>query len=1079
MIKSLLKRLVFATTLLALFFTHFAYAQSINVSGTVSDAQGAVPGVSVTVKGTTSGTLTDADGKFRLNVDKESDVIVISSVGYQSRELPVGTNRNFSVILKESLNDLKEVVVVGFGQQTKGDVNAAVGTIKAADIVKSPVGNVTNALTGRVAGLLTKQPQGRPGASAANIYIRGRASTNSDALIVVDGVERETFGDIDPNDIESISVLKDAGSTALFGLKGANGVIVVTTKRGTPGKPQISYSGQFGLNTFGQRPEPLRAYQSAMLHNQGEDNLAAAGLLDPSYVKYFTPQDLEIFKSGTGDPLLYPDVDWFDELTQDAWVRTQQNLSFRGGSNKVGYFVSLGYMFEDGFFKNFNTPLGYKTNPYAKRGNFRSNLDYKLTKTTTLSLNLAGRIESEYTNRIIKFNQTAPENNNKTGAEAAFKYIYITPSWAIPFNRDATERKTPEQRAIDDTYNQIVGVGFGPNLENPYVNLKRAGYSQSETNTLESTFIISQKLDFITKGLDFRGTFAYDQASSAFRTQFGAGAQYTVNRATGEIIPANNPPSNLQIEDGLNSRNGAGGGNLKTNVLAQINYSRAFGKNKINAALVGSRELKSQTIPVTFQGMVFKSAYNRDDKYFLELNASYQGSENFAEGFRYGFFPTAVLGYTLTNEKFMEGIKEKIALDYLKLRGSIGLTGFSNAGRFLYRDGYGNITTGSLGNFQFGNPSQFGAAAYDPRPGQGNVNTNVPTYGHSQFGNPFVTFEKGLKRNIAVDANFLKDRIQFTVDVFDEVRSDVLLSRNASTLSVYGESTPSYNYGENYNAGYETELRLSNQSGNFNYGLNFQFSHIKNERRIIDEPINLQGNLKRAGLPIGQFIGYDVAPEFFQNQAEVDAWAKLAGFPFIPGDLKLIDQNNDGVLDGNDFTKIGYTDLPVNQYSLEPRVSYKNFSLSALFQAVDQVSSEFNLIESDNIFLQPQYYAFQLDSWTPQNPSAKYPAVRPGNFKNSFFSKGSSGINKFNLQDASYIKLRNISLNYQVPTKFASKIGLSRAVVGITGQNLYTWTKFIGLDPENDDDRSVGTYVNRGITYPNIRTFQLNLNVTF
>src|SRR5690606_34332146 len=318
----------------------------------------------------------------------------------------------------------------------------------------------------------------RPGASEAQIFIRGRASNSSAALIIVDGVEREGFGDIDPSDIESISTLKDAASTALFGLKGANGVIVVTTTRGDEGAAKVTYSAQLGLNTFGQRPKPLRSYQAAMLQSEAEDNMLRAGILDSTkYKKYFTAEDIEMFRTGKGDPLLYPDVDWFDELTQDIWPRHQHNLSLRGGSKRVNYFVSVGYMYEDGMFKHFNTPLGYKTSPEAKRTNFRSNLDYKLTPTTTLSLNLGGRIENEYTIRAIKYTQTAAVANFRTGAEAAFKWMYLAPSWAMPFDRDAAQRNTPEQIAKDDTYNQIIGVGFGGDLafqENPYINLKRA-----------------------------------------------------------------------------------------------------------------------------------------------------------------------------------------------------------------------------------------------------------------------------------------------------------------------------------------------------------------------------------------------------------------------------------------------------------------------------------------------------------------------------------------------------------------------------------------------------------------------------
>lgn len=1055
------------------------------VTGKVSDSKGeALPGVTVRQKGTNNAQVTDLNGMYTMQLEGTAPVLVFSYVGFTTLEQAVDNRSQLDVTLTEQYTDLNEVVVVGFGTQTKMAAVAAVSTMSAAEIVKTPVGDVTNALTGRMAGVMTRQRQGRPGASSAEIYIRGRASNNSAALIIVDGVERETFGDIDPNDIESITTLKDAASTALFGMKGANGVIVVTTKRGNEGPAKVSYSGQFGLNTVGQRPKPLRAYEAAMLHNEGEENMLNAGILDRNtYKKYFTAEDIETFRTGKGDPLLYPDVDWFKELTQKVWMRHQHNISLRGGSKKVSYFVSLGYMYEDGMFKKFDTPLGYRTSPYAKRTNFRSNLDYKLTPTTTLSLNLGGRIENEYTNRAIKYGQTAAVANFRTGAEAVFKWMYIAPSWSMPFDAEAAKRNTPEQIARDDMYNQIIGVGFGGALayqENPYINLKRGGFTAGEKNILESTFVINQKLDFVTPGLNLMATIAYDQSSEFYRNQSAAGAVYTVDRETKAIIPAYANPATIRIEDPLNSNTGVGAGLLKTNIQVQANYGRTFGAHNVSGALVGTREIKYLTgieAPRAFQGMVFRTTYHFKDKYYAEFNGSYQGSENFDKGYRYGFFPTVGLGYTLSNEDFMKNINESIGLNFLKIRGSIGTVGYATGNislvgyatipsRFLYLDAYS-----PGGSFSLGNP---------------NSPVGAPGYFHSQIGNPYATFETGHKRNIGIDANFFNNRVQLVADLFDERRKNILLSRAGATFEHYGEDVPIFNYGENYNGGVEAELKLNNRSGHFRYGINLQFSHIKNKRLIMDEPKNQKGNLRMAGSSIGQFFGYDVEKGFFQNQAEIDAWAKMEGFPFMPGDIRLKDINGDGLITPQDYTAIGYPDVPIDQYSVEPNISYKRFSLSALFQAVDKVSNEFNLVETDAIFIVPQYYEHQLDRWTPDNPNAKYPAIRAANIgQNRFFGRtdlrgNNTGIiNAFNLQNASFIKLRNISLMYSVPPKFLSRLKLTDATVSVTGYNLYTWTKFVGLDPENGDDLNVGTYVNRGVTYPNIRTYQLNVNVTF
>ncbi|MEJ7830059.1 MAG: SusC/RagA family TonB-linked outer membrane protein, partial [Segetibacter sp.] len=780
-----------------------------------------------------------------MRVPNASSVLGFSFLGYASTELRATKNGQLNVTLTEALNNLQEVVITGFRKQTKAEQTAAISTIKSSDITKAPVGDVTNAITGRMVGVMTRQPRGRPGASEAQIFIRGRASANSAALIIVDGVERESFGDIDPNDIESISTLKDAASTALFGLKGANGVIVITTKRGKEGKITVSFNSSVGVQTFGQRPKPLRSYQSAMLLNEGQENLLAIGT--PNITKVFSPQDIETFRKGDGDPLLYPDVDWFKALTREAWMRTQHNLSFSGGSKKAAFYISLGYMFEDGIFKQFNTPSGYTTSPFAKRTNFRSNLDYNVTKTTKVSLNLAGRIENEYTVRpIASYND--PIGTILSGSEALFNKISTMEPWGAPFNEEYTQRSTPEMIKLDDTYNQIGNVGFpGTGVsESPYISMKRGGYSMQEKNVLESTFILSQDLGMVTKGLNFTGSFAYDQYTTAIRVQYGAGTVYGVNRATKELYNLfGTNPTELQIEDGFNNRAPNTSGKLKTNLQLNLNYTRQFGAHKVSGAVVGTRELEpiSGAAPIAFQGLVYRSSYNYKDKYYVEFNGTYQGSENYPKGERYGFFPTVGFGYAITQEKFMQGIKKTIGLDYMKFRGSYGMVGFGNTGgRFLYLDSYGRpaggghftAANGGLGNGYFGNPANIGSSNWDPRPGGAGTRPtggqNVPVIVHTNIGNPFITWEKSLKRNLGVDANFLQNRIQLVVDVFDETRRDILLSRSASTPVIYGEPVPSTNYGKNYNGGIEVELKLNNRSGAFDYGINMQFSHIKNKR---------------------------------------------------------------------------------------------------------------------------------------------------------------------------------------------------------------------------------------------------------
>ncbi len=492
------------------------------VKGTVTDENGEVlPGVTIILKGLQRGTTTNNAGQYQVSVPDNINELTFSYVGYLSKEVTIGNKTAINVVLQTDEKSLEEVVVVGYGTQTKREQTAAISTIGGDEILKAPVADATNALIGRVSGLFAQQLSGRPGLSSANITIRGRASTNSAALIIVDGVERQTFGDIDPNEIESISVLKDASSTALFGIKGANGVIIVTTKSGKSGKSKVSYSGNGGLVNFTQVPEFLDAYPSAMLHNEGEENLLKYGLVPASFQKVFTAEDLQIYKDGTGDRLLYPNTNWFKAVTKPNWSRTQHNLNFTGGSKAVKYFVSMGYLFEDGGFKDFNTPSGYKTNPSYTRYNFRSNLDFNLTPSTTLSLRLGGRLEGRYSFQA-NGGQGDLRQRFDTGPEYLLTRMYAIPAWIIPFYPEYTNPKNPQDQLLDNTLNQIEDFGrAGVNTFNPYAVIKRNGYVDYRNNAIESVFVLDQKLDFITKGLSFKTTFGYDAYIAGVRAQGG------------------------------------------------------------------------------------------------------------------------------------------------------------------------------------------------------------------------------------------------------------------------------------------------------------------------------------------------------------------------------------------------------------------------------------------------------------------------------------------------------------------------------------------------------------------------------
>ncbi|WP_234735773.1 TonB-dependent receptor [Tellurirhabdus bombi] len=1037
------------------------------ITGTVTDEKGEVlPGVSILIKGAQRGATTNAEGQFRINIPNDETTLVFSFVGYLSQEMAVGNRNTLNVILQTDEKSLEEVVVVGYGTQKKSEQTAAISTVSGKDIVKSPVTDASNSLIGRVPGLFAQQTSGRPGMNGANITIRGRASTNSAALIIVDGVERQSFGDIDPNEIESISVLKDASSTALFGIKGANGVIIVTTKSGKTGKPRVSYSGNVGIVSYTQVPEFLDAYTSAMLHNEGEENLIKYGLVPSTYQKTFTAQDLQTYKEGTGDRLLYPNTNWFKELTRPNWLRTQHNLNFTGGSKAIKYFVSLAYLYEDGGFKNFDTPSGYNTNPSYTRYNFRSNLDFNLTKTTTLSLRLGGRLENRYT-FVANADNGDFRRRFESGPEYLMTRMYAIPAWAIPFYPEYTNPQTPEGQKLDDTYNQIEDFGrVGVNTFNPYAVMKRNGYVDYDNNAIESVFVLDQKLDGITKGLGAKVTFGYDAYVAGVRLQNGSYAAYNVDRATQSLVLAR-----ASFEDPLRAVSSQNYGYIKTNLQVALNYARNFGKHGVTAVAVGQRELRGAEgtqAPFANEGVVLRATYNYAGRYFFELNGSYNGSENYPKNNRYGLFPAVSAGWTISEEKFMKSLTW---LDHLKVRGSYGLIGYGNVGgtRFLYLDEYSNG----------GSDPAAGANSIPNRRvrfGTASANVLYPVVWHSRAGNPDVTWEKSIKRNFGVEAAFFKNRLSVTADIFDEKRYDILLARNNSAPVIYGESLPSSNYGENYNKGYEFEISFRNNSGDLRYGFNAQFTHAKNKIVQTDEPANLPANQKSTGQSIGQFRGYKVIG-FYQSLDDIaNSPTSMVNGTVIPGDLKFADLAGgpdggpDGIVDDQDRIPIGYADIPQNVFGIEPNLGYKGFSISALFQGVTKVNS--------NVFFGGgNYYSSMLGRWTPENAeNATWPAIRPRSTPAPSYS-----FNDFLMQDASYVKLRNIEIGYALPASITKKLKVETLRVYVNGQNLYTWTKFVGLDPENNQNSAVSSsfFAGPNNSIPVTKTFNVGVNVQF
>lgn len=1024
-------KVLYTLTFLLLISTSFAAFAQTAVNGTVKDTKGVtLPGVSVRVKGTTQGAVTDNDGKFSIKASGNA-TLTFTYVGYIIKDVAVNNKTVLNVVLEDDTQGLDEVIVVGYGVQKKSTLTGAVAQIGAEEVMKSPTPSPTNALIGRLPGLLAVQTSGQPGADGAQLKVRGVATygSNNAAIVVVDGVERPSFSDVDASEIESVTVLKDAASTAIYGIRGANGIIVITTKQGKIGKPKVTYTGNIAMQTYTGLAVGLPAFENASLLNQSYVNDGKA--------PFFTDAELQKFKDGS-DPIGYPDVQWFDYLTKKYYAQTQHNININGGTKIAKYFVSAGYAFQDGIFKKFDSPYGINTVPNYNRYNFRSNVDLTLNKDFTVGIKLGGR----FANRYQPAGLLSSSAFSYDTIEGMISRILQVPAYAYPVT-------LPDGRIT-------ANPNIGTNIWNPFAVLTRFGTRNDDNNTIESTFNLNYKLGFITKGLGFKTVFGYDSYYNNTERRNANWAAYVYNPATGQATLSTDTRNRDEplgaVQDG-----GVTGGSTNMNLQTGFDYNRDFGKHNVGGLLLGTRQLIRTTggspftaPPKASQGIVGRVTYNYGERYFAEFNGSYNGSENFAEGLRYGFFPAVSAGWTLTNEPFW---KKNEVLTYLKIRGSYGQVGNDRISdnRFLFLTTY----TANSGA-PFGNPLAL---------------VNYPTLyiGDTALGNDKVTWETGTKRNIGMEARFLSDNLKLTVDLFDETRKDIL-TPTLSGSALFGHSYPNLNKGIVYNKGYEVELDYQRVVGSVTLGLNAQLSYNKNKILENDEPDGLPFSLARKGTSVGQFFGYKT-DGFFQSAADIAASPKLSGYNPIPGDLKFKDLDGDGVITNLDQDAIGYTNTPQYIYSFSPRVSYKGFSFSALFQGVANVSSNVILNEQNN---GQQMYPFMLDSWTPATAAtATWPALHARGTASLNYA-----LNDFTLQNSAYLKIRNIELAWTLPKSWMSTLKLSNVRVFVQGQNIYTWTKYkFYIDPENVN--TINTAFPLQALYPTSRIYNFGLNVQF
>lgn len=1041
--------------LFMIFFFHLfsAMSQSIMIKGVVKDNKGeCIIGATVVEKGTSKGTVTDFDGNFNLYVDGQESVLEISYLGYKSQNIKVGKKSFFTVTLFEDNAQLDEVVVIGYASQTKATVTGALAAVDTKELIKSPAASITNMLSGSVPGLSTVQTSGQPGADDAQIFIRGAGSFNDDSsapLILVDGVER-SFSSIDPNEIENLSVLKDASSTAVFGVRGANGVILITTKRGREGKAQISFSSNTGLQQPMSYVQKAGSYEHARFWNMKQQN---DGVTDPKM--YYTKEAIEAYRTGS-DPIMYPNVDWGDMIFNDFFLQTKNNINISGGTDKVRYFISLGYLYQNGVLKQFDI-YPYDNNYKYNKYNYRANIDFDLTKTTKLKINIGGNLDD------------TKEPRSTEDIDFGWTAVQV---WSLPMIGPG----------IVNGMRTLVPRGFVPGAEqrDGFYVFYGNGYNRYYRANVNMDFEFEQDLSMLTKGLSLSLKGSFD---SMYRlNKYRAGGQIESQNVyyksylddptkpatdldydkTLVYIPAGQVSPLRYSEDYDKDRNWY--------MEFKLNYKRTFGDHDVSALLLYNQSRNHyptgepassynplKYIPRSYLGIVGRATYGYKHKYLFDYSMGYNGSENFVPGkTRYGFFPSVSAGWVMSEEEFF---KKQNIISYLKLRASWGKVGNDKgSSRFMYMPAVWNT----------GNSYSFG------------VNNPVMSEGFvsGKPGNPDVTWETATKQNYGFDMMLFNDRLSVNADYFFEHRTGILLPPQ-NTPAVIATELPDLNLGIIDNSGYELSVgwKDSFDSG-FSYRINANMSFARNKIIYMDEVKNDYDYQNQTGGSTGRQTG---VYKFLRLYQETDFVEDEDGNVILnpelpqpnvtvyPGDAMYADLNKDGHVDADDKMVTGFSNRPEYIFGLNGGFDYKGFSFSMQWIGATNVNRALEIdyrIPFTNAGGRGLLQYFYDDCWTPENPNGTLPRAAETS------EAWNSEMSTLWLRDASYIRLKNITLGYTFKgEKLKSKLGIQSLGLSLSGYNLLTFSPFDIMDPE-----SVATNTGK---YPLVKVYSLGLNVNF
>ena len=1027
-------------------FCATAWAQDSIIKGVVVDSQGeSIIGATVVLKtDKTVGTTTDLDGNFTLKVPSAKSTLVVSYVGMKTVEV-TGNGKNLRIILDEDNEQLEEVIVVGYGQQKKASVVGAITQASGKTLERAAgITSVGAALTGNLPGVVTMTSSAVPGEEDPKIVIRGSSSwNNSEPLVLVDGIERP-MSSVDMGSVENISVLKDASATAVYGVRGANGVILITTKRGQEGRPSINVSANAIMKVPSALPGKSDSYDAYMMRNiavEHELNVSPGTwqLYRPmGFIANYRDQGDKRDEFGTLYSERYPNINWQKEIFKDYCMSYNASLNLSGGTKHVRYFAAVDYVNEGDLYEVFDSGRGYTPKYGYNRINVRSNLDFKVTPTTTFKVNLAGS---------AGFVEATWENGNLD-------------DWQVSQQFAAAYQLAPDvfaPRLEDGSYGFYT---LTSNVTNPVQKFTLGG-TQSTTNTnINTDFILEQDLKFITPGLTFRGTISWDNRFQENRR--GINDLYNnpqrtyIDPETGIRAQYESMDQNFKYDYVEGRKWGINNGSVNDYASTrnmfyqlQLNWARKFGKHDITAMGVFNRqEYVTGSNPTSFrESWAFRATYNYADRYNVDYNGAYNGSEKFASSYRFGFFQSGAVGWTITNEPFMKPVKDfKVGdmhlLDMIKFRYSYGEIGDDSAsGRWLFQTQW-SATAGSsvLSNDGSGSKHQF--------------------HKQTTIGNPDIHWEIVRKSNFGIDYSFLDGLAAGSVDIFQDKRSDVIVGTRA-VPSYFGMSAPNMNLGKVESKGYELELRLNKSFKNgHRVWANMSMTHAENKVLVKDDMPLLPNYRKEEGYAIGQ-------PKSVISGGFIKTVDDLYGSPKhdaadnqkLVGDYYIVDFNGDGVIDVNDQAPFGYTGTPENTYNATLGYSYKGFSCFLQFYGVSNVNREVNLssFKYEGGVLNT---VFDQGSWWSES-GANADVVTPRlNTEPSYFYASQMRY------DGSYVRLKNVEVSYEWNKGWVRKIGLNNLRLFVSANNLWTYTNM------PDDREANGSQV---AAYPTVKRINFGL----